>query len=264
MRPDVSFLMPCATPAPFLRATLTSLASQTVDSWELVLVLDGDAPSEAAVARDLTPPGKLRLIQMGSRGGIARALNLGLHHCSAPFVARIDADDICAPERLEVQLNAMQSNPQYRLLGSRAERIDEGGRVTGVVPIKVEPDSRRSLLRKNQFVHSAAFFRTADVVALGGYNVFCHLREDYELWLRLAIGGPLANVPETLVQYRISAGQSSRAPASRRATQLIGTSRAAAAEAIGVSNLEAKAYQFAWTVGQTRMARSLREAKRAQ
>lgn len=250
----MSFLLPCASPSPYLEDTLGSICRQAYEDWILVLVLDGSAPRERELVYDLLPSKKISLIQNDQRLGIAKSLNRGLYASDTEFIARLDADDLCHRDRLTVQTDYMRAHIDTQVVGASATRIGEQGQPLGRIPVKVGDDVRKALLVRNQIVHSAAMFRAESVRKVGGYNASCHLREDYELWLRLALMGEVANVSAELIQYRINATQISRGKITRSARRAVATARLDLAEALGVPLLAARGLQVAWSARQFRPA----------
>ena len=205
----VSVLLPVGPNAPWLSETLESLRSQTYDSWELVVVLDGNAENNRKIldAANLTCP--VTVIEHTTSQGIARSLNAGLHRAHGDLIARTDADDVNFPERLAEQVAEFDSDEQLVLLGTSAEVIDNHGLQSGPARIVPTGDNRlkRRLLARNSFIHPSVMFRKNVAILSGGYNVHCTRTEDYELWLRLALCGKVDNLVKPLIQYRVHPDQ---------------------------------------------------------
>jgi glycosyltransferase involved in cell wall biosynthesis len=139
--------------------------------------------------------------------GLASALSQALEVVDAEFIARLDADDISLPARIETQMAAFMVDPNLVVCGSFAVRIDENGVETGMISPRSGLDVRSDLLRRNQLVHSTVMMRTSAYRAVGGYNPSLRFMEDYELWLRLGALGPIRVIPLPLAQYRVHSGQ---------------------------------------------------------
>lgn len=246
----VNFLMPVAAPAPFLQATLESLRSQSFDDWGLTAVIDGRSPEVERVISAAIPAERLLLVRLQERQGISRALNAGLGATRSELVARIDADDVNFAHRLDLQVRFMDAHPEVLVLGGAALLIDHHGEPVGELPVRHGSDIRRELLVKNRLVHSSVMLRRDLVVGMGGYNARCMLREDYELWLRLAAAGPVANLPQNVVKYRLNAGQVSRRPMPAISTKYVSAARIDAARTLGVSRVAATAMNIAWAGAQ--------------
>jgi GT2 family glycosyltransferase len=126
-------------------------------------------------------------------------------------LARLDADDSALPERLERQVCSFAEQSRLVLLGSWAERIDERGRRIGQVRPQTDPRRLIDILQtSNPFIHSSVMMRTALLRELGGYRDAFLGAEDFDLWLRLSEHGVIANLPQTLVRYRVHGDNVSR------------------------------------------------------
>lgn len=250
--PRVSVLVPLRAPAPYLAEALDSIRAQTESSWELVVVLDG--PADENVDRVLTGFGdaRLRVLSLPEPVGLAAALNAGLRDCRAPYVARMDADDIALPPRLRLQAEFLDRSPDVGLVGGSAQVVDSEGRPTGWRRPRVDQDAvARTLLWRNAFVHPTVMFRRDLVLEVGGYDARVRRIEDWELWLRLLGRTGLANVADPLVKYRIHQGQHSQL---RRFEPLelsvLDRSRADAAARLGRSRVGAAARHRCWVLYQ--------------
>src|SRR5437879_2375502 len=136
MEPRVSVVLPVRDGARFLRDALESVLAQTLGDFELLVVDDGsqdETPEILAEVRD-----ERLLVLRQERLGLVAALNRGIGAAHAPYLARMDADDVSLPERLERQLAYLDARPQVALVAPGVEAIDEQGRPGRVV---VLPDS---------------------------------------------------------------------------------------------------------------------------
>jgi cellulose synthase/poly-beta-1,6-N-acetylglucosamine synthase-like glycosyltransferase len=144
------------------------------------------------------------------------SLSLGLHLARSEFIARMDADDVSHPERLEAQLTYMQANSDVAVLGSAYFLIDDQGCIHGKVDThQSDFDIRRALRYGNPICHPSVMLRREAILAEGGY-LGGKNAEDYDLWLRLAIGRRwrFANMSVPLLSYNVSpSGQARRSRA---------------------------------------------------
>lgn len=209
---EVSVVMPVRNGERWVLQAIESVLRQTLQAFELIIVDDGsndETPKilEAARRRDR----RIRIVQQQPKG-LVPALNRGVALAKAPLLARLDADDIAAPERLAKQASCFNSDGQFVLIGSWATRIDSNGRDVGCMrPATEARQLADMLMRRNPFVHSSVMTRTSLLRDLGGYRAAFLGAEDYDLWLRISERGTVANLPDALVGYRIHAGSSSRA-----------------------------------------------------
>jgi glycosyltransferase involved in cell wall biosynthesis len=245
--------MPVRDGAGHLKEAVGSLVAQTLTNWELIAVLDGSRDASRDVLCQFDDP-RIRLVELDSSVGVAKALNVGLEACRAPLVARLDADDVSRPDRLVKQVETMASDEQLVVVGSSALLIDEEGRSLGVRKAPLRPEQVRRRLRwRNALIHPSVMYRRDVILRLGGYDPRCVLVEDYELWLRVMTVGELASVEEPLISYRIHASQVSRARTFRwRPLRITSASRRAAAVARGESKGGALLRQAVWSSAQAR------------
>lgn len=198
MTPAVTVLMSVHDGAPAVAQAVASVLGQTAGDLELIVVDDGSTdatPDLLAAVRDA----RLRVIRQ-ARTGLTRALNAGLAHATAPLVARLDADDVALPERLERQRGFLAREPAVGLLGTAAREVDGRGALVRVVRPPVDDAAlRRALIRANPFVHSSMTVRRALLDQAGGYDAALPVAQDYDLWMRLARVTRLANLPDVLV-----------------------------------------------------------------
>lgn len=201
--PLVSVVMPVRNGERWLPIAIGSLLAQTLRDIEILIIDDGSTDTTPAI---LTGYGRrdvrIRVIQQDAFG-LVTALNRGLAEARAPLIARLDADDVAMPERLQRQLAHMELHAGIGLLGSWARKIDASGQPIGW--LKPATDSRAIadlLLRTNPMIHSTVIMRAGLVRKLGGYREPFRGAEDYDLWLRMSEVAAVANLPEPLIQYR--------------------------------------------------------------
>jgi len=201
--------MPCYNAAATITEALESLSNQTFSEFEIIAVDDGSTDNTLAIlqtwaARDT----RLRVLSRPHEG-IITALNAGLEACRARYVARMDADDICHPKRLERQVAILDAHPEVALVsclveGFPKEDLREGFRIyiDWQNSLVGDEDIRREMFVESPLAHPSVTFRKTLVEALGGYQEH-GWAEDYDLWLRLYLqGARFAKIPEVLVSWR--------------------------------------------------------------
>jgi glycosyltransferase involved in cell wall biosynthesis len=203
MTPLLSVVMPVRNGARWLGEAIDSVVKQTFSDLELLVIDDGSTDETPQILSAWSRrDDRIRVLSQHGLGLVA-ALNYGFAQARGPFIARLDADDRAAPERLERQIRVLDSEPSLGLLGSWAQRTDEHGRPRGYLRPETDPEKLVDILtRANPFVHSTIVLRTEIARGLGGYRPAFEAAEDYDLWLRMSEVTSVANLPEPLVQYR--------------------------------------------------------------
>ena len=204
--PAVSVLMGIWNGAPHVREAIESVLSQTMADLELIVVDDESTDSTPAILGTFRDP-RLQIVRR-ARGGLTSALNVALRLSRAPLVARLDADDLALPERLERQLAFLSTHPDVGLVGTAAREVDASGREVAVVrPPADDAGIRRALIRRNPFVHSSVVMRRDAVEQAGGYDEAFPVAQDYDLWMRMSRVTRMANLLEPLVVRRLRPGR---------------------------------------------------------
>lgn len=204
MTSPVSWLLPVKNGMPFLRETLESLARQTHRDFVVLAWDNGSTDGSLEELRSWIPARLAGRVIDSQPLPYPESLRALVELADTTFCARIDADDVCEPQRLAVQLSALQENTALHALGSRITPIDESGRPTPLnYPL---PETYTGILHRlfetNCISHPSVIFRRAAVLAAGNYRLPAPV-EDYDLWLRLAAAGRIANLAQPLLRYRV-------------------------------------------------------------
>jgi glycosyltransferase involved in cell wall biosynthesis len=201
--------MPVYNGERYLRGALGSVREQTFADFELVAVDDGSTDASRKIlesaARD---DARIRVLSRPNTG-IVGALNDGLHLCRADLVARMDCDDIAAPNRFRIQVDYMREHPECVAVGSRVLLIDSDGDPIRAWPCPLDHDSIDGAHLRGEggaITHPSAVMRRAALEEIGGYRTECEPAEDLDLFLRLAERGRLANLPSVLLSWRMHLG----------------------------------------------------------
>jgi hypothetical protein len=202
-RPAISVIMAVRNGAAYLDDALASLAAQDFADFEVVLVDNGSLDGTAGIVADwMRREPRIHCVLL-ERPGLARSLNHAAARARAPYLARLDADDICLPSRLGKQYSVMQARPRLGLLGSFVELIDADGRKLRDRDLPVGDATLQEFLRSgNPFVHSSVMIRRDVFERVGGYREGLRLCEDFDLWCRMAEITEIDNLAVPLVRYR--------------------------------------------------------------
>jgi len=229
MTPVITVIMPVRNGADWLPEAVASVQAQDFGDFEFLIVNDGSEDGTAAMLSGFAAvDGRIRLLHQPPQGIVA-ALNAAIAAARAPYLARLDADDRAKPDRLGKQLAFMQAHPEIGLLGTFAESIDAEGNIIGrLTPPTGGARLLHVLSRTNPFIHSSILMRTALVRRIGGYRAAFKAAEDYDLWLRLAEVGGVANLADYLTQYRRHDSNLSQRDATRQSFSVRLAQRSAA------------------------------------
>jgi glycosyltransferase involved in cell wall biosynthesis len=206
----VSVLLPVRNAVRTVDAAMRSIVNQTEGAWELIGVDDGSTDGSGEKLKEWARrDSRVRIIQ-GEGQGVVRALNRGHAECSAPLVARMDADDESHPERLALQLAALEADPTLTGVGAGVEIFREDRPVSPNMlsyarwmgGLRTPEDVRRERFIESPLCQPAVMMRKAALEDAGGYREG-DFPEDYELWLRLlSKGARFKNLPEVLLRWR--------------------------------------------------------------
>ncbi|NDK92296.1 glycosyltransferase [Gordonia desulfuricans] len=226
--PLLTVLIPVYNAAPYIVAAVRSVLSQGVDDLEVLIVDDGSTDGSVDALAEIDDP-RVRVVSQPN-GGLVSALNRGLDEVRGVFLARMDADDLCAPGRLQAQLDWFAQHPDAVVCGTDYELF---GAMSGRVRMpRSDAACRHRLLLAGCLCGASAMMRT-EVLRRTGIRFdpeFTHA-EDYEFYARLSEYGEIGNIPMVGYLYRIHPGQvSDRHADAQRAAHL----RIAAAHAVRV------------------------------
>lgn len=206
--PLISVLMPAYNCEAYVLEAVSSMLSQSFADFELLVIDDGSTDSTSKLLGAVHDP-RLRLVSNERNIGLIGTLNRGLELAKGRYIARMDADDISAPGRLEKQVLYLEEHPDVHVLGSMVNLINEQGTVFGAISgYPTDPEAiHQYLLRECCLIHPSVIFRKDTVKTAGGYSADARHAEDYDLWLRLSDHHKIANLPDKLVSYRMHRNQ---------------------------------------------------------
>ena len=192
----------------YLTMSLNSVLNQTLQASEIIIVEDGPLTTDLYAILDEFESKNpiIRRLRLSENHGLGYALCEGLKYCRYELVARMDTDDICKPNRFEVQVEFMEKNHEVDVLGTW---IDEFFDVKeNIVSIRKVPEGSKGLYefgkKRNPMNHPTVMFRKSSVLKAGSYQT-CMLLEDYYLWVKmLKMGMVFYNIQESLLYFRLS------------------------------------------------------------
>ncbi len=221
--PQVSIVLPVRNAARTLPAALESIRAQTLRAWELVAVDDGSRDETARQLRDAARADARIRVWTQPAQGIVAALQRGCAAARGEFIARMDADDWMAPERLQRQVAFLQAHPRLDVVSCRVrfggDPVAQAGYAAHVAWINslcTPAAIARRRFVESPVAHPSVLFRRALLAQHGGYAAG-DFPEDYELWLRwMAAGVRFGKVAAELLTWHDSPTRLSRVEARYR------------------------------------------------
>ena len=212
--PKVSVLIPAYNAESTLEPALASMLRQTFGDFEIVVVNDGSTDCTPAILDSFARRDPCVRVIHASHGGIIEALNTGIAGCTGELIARMDADDISHPRRLEMQVALMDARPEVSVCSSLVRMFPRAKLLGGLVryeqwlnSLVTHEQIARDMFVESPLAHPSAMVRRDELLEIGGYQDH-GWAEDYDLWLRYFVAGRrFAKVDSTLLFWRTSEGR---------------------------------------------------------
>ena len=186
----VSVIMGVCNCASTIDAAIRAIENQTFTDWELILCDDASQDRTASIAQSwVERDGRILLLRNAENRGLGYALNRCLRRASGEYIARMDGDDDCLPERFAEEVDFLDSHPEFSFVSTAMTLFDETGD-WAVLENPADP-TIEDVLRGTPVFHAPAMFRRICLEAVGGYNDEQAIRraEDVDLWIRLYAAG---------------------------------------------------------------------------
>lgn len=204
-KPRISVVMAVFNAASYLDEAIDSVLQQTFSDFELIIINDGSTDESLKKLRQWEEKDKRIKVFEQNNKGRAESRNRGLDLANTDYVAMMDADDIAAPNRLQLCYDCLTNNSDVVAVSGQFETICMYGvhlsRSYG--PLE-HAEIEQSLLQDlgASFIQGASMIRKDVAIKVGGYNSSYELGEDTDLFLRIALEGQLKNLPDVLLSYR--------------------------------------------------------------
>jgi O86/O127-antigen biosynthesis beta-1,3-galactosyltransferase len=203
MGPKISVIMAVNRYDKYLPPAIDSILQQTFTAFEFIIVANACTDELWSYLQSVTDA-RVRIFRT-SIPQLPFNLNYGVDQSLAPYIARMDADDIAVPERLQCQYDHMEQHPEVSVLGSNVELINTRDEVIGVRQLPLtDKEIRSKISTSNVLVHPAVMYRKTFIYAAKGY-LGGFKSEDYDLWIRALHlpGVQFANIGRVLLKYRM-------------------------------------------------------------
>jgi glycosyltransferase involved in cell wall biosynthesis len=208
----ISVILPVKDGERHICAAIESVLHQTYKNFELLIINDGSTDNTLSLIGSFNDE-RIKIFNTQSEG-LVSALNLGLKQSKGEYIARMDADDICIPERFLIQVNILNKNEDIGVVCSDVEFIDENNKKLGdgKSVIKNQKQLIKGLTLKSYskpIIHPSVMMRRSLLQTINGYRDYI-AAEDRDLWLRLSLHTKFFRISKPLLKYRITATGVSR------------------------------------------------------
>lgn len=205
--PLVSVVMSVYNGEAWLKKAIDSICAQTYTHWEFLIVDDGSNTATQEILQSYAGEKRIRIISNAERRGLTKNLNTAIAQSRGSLVARMDADDMALPQRLEKQVAYLQAHPQVALVASFVMFMDEEDRLTGPWAEDREADDfekiKHLLPVRNCLAHPTVMFRKTAWEQIP-YNEAQVHSQDWDLWMQWAAAGlRMEKIKEVLLHYRV-------------------------------------------------------------
>lgn len=213
INPHVSVVIPMYNRAKTIGETIQSVLAQTYPHFEIVIVDDGSTDESVDIVhRYMQKENRIRLVRQENQG-LGRVANRCIDEAHGTYIARLDADDLCMPNRLERQVEYLDAHPHTGLVGSMYRTFGEGVEPQICQLPQKHEDIKAALLFRSSVLHSSVMFRACLVKEYSHDNRLKNPEpirypevvygEDYGFWIRFALKHPVENIPDVLIAYRL-------------------------------------------------------------
>ena len=223
MKPDISVIMSVYNGETYLEEAIESVRNQTFKNWELIVINDCSTDSTAKILADFSLKDeriKVHTNEVNLR--LPTSLNKAISLSSGKYIARMDADDICLPDRFEKQYKFMEENSDISLSSCRFMTVKNGVYMSGGAGGRCDSEALRAmLLVANPILHPGVIAK-AEVMKNFNYDTTLTCTEDLELWTRMVMGNQKIEIlPECLLLYRLHDKQITSTTLERQHTEVL-------------------------------------------
>jgi len=202
----VSIVMSAYNCESFLKQALDSIMNQSYTEFELILIDDASTDSTKIIIQNFAGKySRISAIYNDVNQGLTANLNTAISLAKGEYIARMDADDISLPSRIQKQIKFLDEHPEIDLVGSAAYDINEYGEE---IQLRQSPNLHDDIIallpKANPITHSTVMFRKESFASIGYYNEAYRTTQDYDMWFRAAGKGlKFHNLQEILLKYRM-------------------------------------------------------------
>lgn len=208
----ISILLPVYNAEYTIKDAINSLLNQTFKDFEIIIINDGSTDQSETYIQSYRDK-RIKYFTNKTNKGLIYTLNRGISLCQGKYIARMDADDISLPTRLEKQYNFMENNPNVIVCGTKIKYFGSIKRfwIHPFISYLGNIENKSRLIYTTCFAHPTVIIRK-DILIKNNlqYNTNYKNAEDYKLWIDMVSLGDFCNLPDILLKYRLSATQTTQ------------------------------------------------------
>lgn len=223
MKPDISVIMSVYNGETYLKEAIESVINQTFKNWELIVINDCSTDSTAEILAEFqSSDERIKVYPNEVNLKLPTSLNKAISLCNGKYIARMDADDICLPDRFEKQYKFMEEHNDIALSSCRFMTVKNGVYMSGGAGGRCDNEALRAmLLVANPILHPGVIAK-AEVMKKLNYNTTLTCTEDLELWTKMAMENQKMQIlPECLLIYRLHDKQITSTTLERQHTEVL-------------------------------------------
>lgn len=196
--PKVSIIIPVYNCEKYIEEAINSAINQSYNNYEVLVVDDGSTDNTPQTLEKYK--NSVTLLRQ-EKSGQASALNNGIRKATGEYIALLDSDDVCMPDRISKQAKYLDNNSDIALVYSNLCQIDSNGSI--IREISTKKFRHIQLLQNNYFARSSAMIRRKCLNTVGAFDEENSGNDDWDMWVRLSELYPMAGIDEVLIKYRI-------------------------------------------------------------
>ncbi len=204
MTPLVSVILPTYNREKYIARAIESVWKQSYENMELIVINDASTDGTGNLINNLAKDNpKIIVLHNEVNLGMVASFNKAINVAQGKYIARLDDDDVwCSGEKIEKQVDFLEKNPAYCLVGGGVIKVDKHDKeiVRYLLP-KEDEDIRKTILVNNTFAHTTVLFRKDTFLEVGGYDEQFPFVQDWDLWLKMGKVGKFYNFQEFFVRY---------------------------------------------------------------
>jgi glycosyltransferase involved in cell wall biosynthesis len=202
--PIVSVIMSVYNDEKYVSLAIDSILKQSFEDFEFIIINDGSTDRTLEILKEYEQKDSRIVLINQENKGLTKSLNIGIKKAKGKYIARMDSDDISHPQRFEKQIEFLENNKEYALIGTNIEKIDEFGKHIEFNTTKyTNEEIQKTLSTRNCFAHGSVMINRTLIKDELYYDENFKYAQDYRLWAKIAKTFKVANLEEPLYSLRL-------------------------------------------------------------